>query len=122
MAPTRYYNLYLVDGTKPSVGFDPAPTYRVEHVEESSDSNRPSLEHVLLWIDSQAPGLRDAEGTMRNDPGTATLYLEARLPIESGNLGAAIHKYLGNEVKIHFVSEIGVDELKKRVTAVYTSA
>jgi hypothetical protein len=59
---------------------------------------------------------------MRNDPGTATLYLEARLPIESGNLGAAIHKYLGNEVKIHFVSEIGVDELKKRVTAVYTSA
>ena len=122
MTHTRYYNLYLVDGTKPAIGFTPAPTQTFEFAEESPEPERPPLEHVLRWIDTQAPAILEAATAMRQNPGTTTLYLEARLPIEPGHVDTPKHRNIGKDEKIDFVSNVSIGELKKRVTAIYKSA
>ena len=119
MPHTRYYNLYVIDGTEPFNGFTPAPTARIEHTEESSSPDRPPLQHVLDWIDSQKATIRDAANVMLQNLQTTTVYLEARLPIEPGPAETPKHKFIGSEDRILVVGSLEIDELKKRVTAAY---
>ena len=122
MSFTRYYSIYVIDGTPLFNGFTPATTPPLKHTEEASTPDRPPLAHVLLWIDSQAPAVREAANTMRKNPGTTTIYLEARLPIEPGLHDTPKHKYIGNEDKIDVVGGLEIEELKKRVSAMYEVA
>jgi hypothetical protein len=120
MAYTLHYTLYLRDGTKPQIGLTPADSRRFDDTEESSDSKRPSLEHVLHWIEVQAPKLRAAANEMRENRGTTTLYLEARLPIEIGLAGIPQHKSIGSDGAIPFANDHSLEELKRQVIAIYT--
>ena len=122
MTHTHYYNLYVTDGTKAFGAFTPAATRRFEFADESPSPDRPPLRHVLDWIDSQVPAIREAENAMRANPGTTTLFLEARLPIDPERADNPKHKYIGNEDRIHVGGGLEIDELKKRVTAVYEVA
>ena len=110
------YSISLEDRTKHQAGFTPATTKYIQCTDGLS-LPKPTLQGVLNWIDGQAAKVHDAINAMRQNQGTKTIMLHARLPIGITCAGACKHKnfdILANGEEL--------TKLKERVQAVYKSA
>jgi len=91
----------------------------MSHIQCADDLSlaKPTLQHVLNWIDGQAARVRAAINEMRQNKGTKAIMLHARLPIGTTCPGVCVHKsfdILANGEEL--------TELKKSVEAVYKAA
>jgi hypothetical protein len=111
------YSISLEDRTKHQTGFTPA-TMRQIQCADNLNSAKPALQDVIKWIDGQATKVREAVNEMRQNKGTTTIVLHARLPMGTAPSGLCEHKVFSD------ISANGleIDELKARVTAAYKTA
>jgi hypothetical protein len=112
------YSISLEDATPRKPGVKIARGAHFEKTHTLTSSNRPPLQHVISWIDSQAPAIRASINKMLKNPGTDIVHLHARFPIRTTKTG----RYIQHIIPGITVDGLEIDRLKGQVIEIYDAS